>query len=214
MRRGKAILILSIVTLGLVGCSQGKTADVSSISIEKDGSVTHQIIGQFEQNYYETDGLEALATERVNEYCADNGDGCVSLQSMKEQDNTIQIDLKYSEPEAYSGFNNRELYVGTLEEADNRGYAMEKIAFVSDKGEPAELGYIEHPDSKRVIVIATKPGEEIDVNTYGRVLYIIQSADSAVEVSFKGKKSVHIANPAQENNAGAKETLSYIIFEG
>ena len=94
MRRGKAILILSIVTLGLVGCSQGKTADVSSISIEKDGSVTHQIIGQFEQNYYETDGLEALATERVNEYCADNGDGCVSLQSMKEQDNTIQIDLK------------------------------------------------------------------------------------------------------------------------
>ena len=40
MRRGKAILILSIVTLGLVGCSQGKTADVSSISIEKDGSVT------------------------------------------------------------------------------------------------------------------------------------------------------------------------------
>ena len=28
MRRGKAILILSIVTLGLVGCSQGKTADV------------------------------------------------------------------------------------------------------------------------------------------------------------------------------------------
>lgn len=213
MRRGKLVLLLLIVTLGLAGCSQNKTPDGCSISIEKDGTVTHQIVGQFEQNYYEMDGLEALAAERVEEYCADNGDGCVTLESVEEQDNKILINLKYSAAEAYSGFNNRELYVGSLEEADNRGYALEKVAFVSTKGEPVELGYIDDQGTKKIIIIATKPGEEIQIITYGKVLYINQSADSGMDVSFADKKSVLIDNPVREDGSGEGETLSYIIFE-
>lgn len=213
MRKGKAVLLLSIVTLGLVGCSQAKTPDISSVSIEKDGTVTHQIVGQFEQNYYEMDGLSALAEQRIDEYCADNGEGCVTLQSVEEQGNKILINLQYAASEDYSGFNQRELYVGALGEAQSQGYELEKIAFVSSKGEPAELGYIDEPDSKRIIIIATKPGEEVLVNTYGKVLYINQSADSGMDVTFEDKKSVHIDNPVREDTASGEETLSYIIFE-
>lgn len=213
MRRGRLVLLLSIVILGLVGCSSSKTQDGCSLSIEKDGTITHQIVGQFEQNYYEIDGLEALAAERVAEYCNENGDGCVTLESVERQDNKILVNLKYNSPEDYSGFNNRELYVGTLEEADNRGYVLEKVAFVSAKGEPVELGYIDDPDTKKIIIIATKPGEEMQITANGKVLYINQSADSGMDVSFADKKSVHIDNPVQEDNTGEEETLSYIIFE-
>lgn len=213
MRRGKAVLLLSIVTLGLVGCSQAKTPDISSVSIEKDGTVTHQIVGQFEQNYYEMDGLSALAEQRINEYCADNGEDCVTLQSVEGQGNKILINLQYAAAEDYSGFNQRELYVGALGEAQSQGYELEKIAFVSSKGEPAELGYIDEPDNKRIIIIATKPGEEMLVNTCGKVLYINQSADSGMDVSFADKKSVHIDNPVREDTVSGEETLSYIIFE-
>ncbi|MBP3477720.1 MAG: hypothetical protein J6K48_15610 [Lachnospiraceae bacterium] len=212
MRRGELALLLSIVTLGLVGCSQSKTSDGCSISIEKDSTITHQIVGQFEQNYYEMDGLEALAAERVAEYCDENGAGCVTLESVEEQDNKILVNLKYNSPEDYNGFNNRELYVGALTEADSQGYELEKIAFVSSKGEPVELGYIDEQDAKRIIIIATKPGEEVLVNTYGKVLYINQSADSGMDVSIADKKSVHIDNPVREDGSG-EEVLSYIIFE-
>lgn len=213
MRRWKLVLLLSIVTFGLVGCSQAKTPDVSSILIEKDGTVTHQIVGQFEQNYYETDGLEALAAERVEEYCADNGEESVILQSVEKEGSTVLINLKYAAPEDYGSFNHRELYVGPLDEADSQGYEMEKVAFVSAKGEPIELGYIEDTDNKKIAIIETKPGEEILLTTYGKVLYINQSADSGMDVSFADKRSVHIDNPVREDQSGKEETLSYIIFE-
>lgn len=213
MRRGKVILILSMAALGLVGCSQTKTADVSSISIEKDGTVRHQIIGQFEQNYYETDGLETLAYNRVEEYCADKGKECITLESLEEKDNHIQISLTYSAPEDYSDFNHRELFAGSLEDADKHGYEMEKIAFVSVKGEPVEAGAIEAPEKKQIVIVATKPGEELSVDVYGRVLYINQSADSGVDVSVDGRRSVHIANRCAEDSSGSEAVLSYIVFE-
>ncbi len=209
----RIVPIIMMLVCILSGCDSHELPDISSVSIEKDGTVTHQIIGQFEQNYYDSEGLESLATERVNDYCTDNGDGSVTLQSVEEEDNKIQIVLKYATPEDYSGFNHRQLYVGTIEEAGSQGYSMDKVAFVSAKGEPAELGFIDDPDSKKVMIIATKPGEEMLVNTYGKVLYINQSADSGMDVSYAGKKSIHISNPAKEEEDGGEETLSYIVFE-
>jgi hypothetical protein len=121
--------------------------------------------------------------------------------------------LQYASPEDYSSFNNRELYVGTLEEAEEQGYSLEKVAFISTKSEPAELDSIEEQDGKQIVVIATKPGEELLVNTYGKVLYVNQSADSDMDVSVADKKSVHIVNPVSEDESSEQEELSYIIFE-
>jgi hypothetical protein len=213
MQKGKTILLLSMMVLELVGCGQAKTADISSVSVEKDGTITHQIVGYFEQNYYDADSLENLATERIDEYCEDKGEGAVTLLSVDQQDNKVSLSLQYASPEDYSSFNNRELYVGTLEEAGQQGYSLEKVAFISTKSEPAELDSIEGQDEKQIVVIATKPGEELLVNTYGKVLYINQSADSGMDVSVAGKKSVHIVNPASEDESSEQETLSYIIFE-
>ncbi len=72
------MLALTVACM-LVGCGTDKTPDVSSLSINKDGKVSHQIVGQFEQDYYEKDGLASLAQERAAEYCADNGEGSVVL---------------------------------------------------------------------------------------------------------------------------------------
>ena len=70
---------------------------------------------------------------------------------------------------------------------------------------------MENLDRKQVVIIATKPAEELVVNTYGKVLYINQSATSDLDVSFSGKKGVHITHPAKEGTD--ESVLSYIIFE-
>ena len=74
-----------------------------------------------------------------------------------------------------------------------------------------EIGFIEDWDKKQIAIIATKPSEELAVNTYGKVLYINQNLSSPMDVSFTGKKNVRIMNPAGEDADEA--TLSYIIFE-
>lgn len=211
MRKGKAILLIMAVSCGLIGCSQDKEPEVSSISIGKDGTVVHQIVGDFEQNYYEMDGLQALASDRVAEYCADNGEDSVTLTSVEEKGGRILIQLGYATDRDYSSFNNRELFVGALTDAYMHGYPLEGVPFVSADGKPMEFGDMEDRDSKQIVIIATKPSEELVVNTYGKVLYINRSSAGGPEMSFYGKKGAHITFLANEDTN--ESVLSYIIFE-
>lgn len=211
MRKGKWILLVLALSFGIAGCGQDKAPEVTSVSIGEDGSIVHQIVGGFEQNYYEIDGLTMLAEDRVAEYCTDNGADSVKLESVEEKDGNVLIRFQYATDRDYSDFNNRELFVGALTEAEEQGYPLEGVAFVSADGKPMEIGYIEEQDNKQIAIIATKPSEELVVNTYGKVLYINQSATSDLDVSFSGKKGVHITYP---ENANTDETvLSYIVFE-
>ena len=211
MRRGKRMLLVLALSFGIVGCGQDKAPEVTSVSIGEDGTIVHQIVGGFEQNYYEMDGLTALAEERVAEYCTDNGADSVKLESIEEKDGNILIRFQYATDQDYSDFNQRELFVGALTEAEGQGYPLESVAFVSADGKPMEIGYIEEQDDKQIAIIATKPSEELVVNTYGKVLYINQSAMSDLDVSFSGKKGVYITYPA--NGDTGEAVLSYIIFE-
>lgn len=202
-----------LLTVGMVlsGCgSQEKDAQVSSMSFGKDGEITHKIVGSFEQNYYELEELESLAAQRVEEYCAEHDAGSVSLDSVKEKGGEVSIIFRYAAPADYSGFNNRQLFMGTVAEANAGEYHLDSIAFISPQGEPIELGFTEDADAKKVLIIETKSGEELQVNLEGKVLYINQSADSGQEVSFAGKKSVLIRDQAEDEKASA---LTYIVYE-
>ncbi len=202
-----------LLTIGMVlsGCgSQEKDAQVSSMSFGKDGEITHKIVGSFEQNYYELEELESLAAQRVEEYCAEHDAGSVSLDSVKEKGGEVSIIFRYATPADYSGFNNRQLFMGTVAEANAGEYHLDSIAFISPQGEPIELGFTEDADVKKVLIIETKSGEELQVNLEGKVLYINQSADSGQEVSFVGKKSVLIRDQAEDEKASA---LTYIVYE-
>ena len=212
MRRGRTGMLILAVTCGLVGCGQGKTPEVSSVSIDVDGKISHQIVGQFEQNYYEKEGLVSLAEERVAEYCADNGSDSVTFDGVDEQDGKVLIQFHYATDADYGAFNNREMFVGSLEEAESRGYNLGYVAFISPKGQPMEISDLEETEKKQIVIIGMRPSEELIVNTSGKVIYVNQSATSDLDVAFSGKSSVSISYPASEE--GAQESvLSYIIFE-
>ncbi len=211
MKRVRKAVFLLAAVLGLAGCgSQEELDKVSSMTFEKGGGITHQIEGSFEQNYYDLEGLENLANERVEEYAKEHGGDAVSLESVKEKGGDISIIFHYASADDYSAFNYRKLYMGIVEEANKEGYDLDSVAFVSTQGEPIELGFTEEADSKKVLIIETKSGEELLINLEGKVLYINQRAGSGQEVSFAGKKSVLIRDQNEEEKASA---LSYIIYE-
>lgn len=212
MQKRIAIGLFLAVTCGLVGCGGTKAPEVSSVSIDKDGKVAHQIVGSFDQNYYDMDGLGTMASDRVAEYCADNGADSVMLESVEEEGGSILIKINYATDKDYREFNHRDLFVGTLTQAREQGYELDSIAFISADGKPMEVGYIEDHDQTQIIIIGTKPQEELVVNTYGKVLYINQSATSDLDVAFAGKKGVHITHPNVEDGPDGN-TLSYIVFE-
>lgn len=213
MKKGNLVCLILAIACGLAGCGQNKALEVSSVSISKDGKIAHQIVGSFEQSNYQMDGLSALASERVSEYCNDHGSDSVVLESVKEEENKILIQFYYASPQDYSEFNHRELFVGSFEEADEQGYHLDGVAFVSSDGRPKEIGDIEEGDKKKVVIAATKPGEDLLVKTYGKVLYINQSATSDLDVTFSGKTGAYISHPAAEADSVDESVLSYIVFE-
>ncbi len=211
MKKARGVMLLAMAVLVLAGCgSKEKGAGVSSLSFGKEGEVTHQIVGSFEQNYYDLEGLKSLAAERVEEYCAEHGPESVYLESVKEKGGEVSILCHYATPEDYSAFNYRQLFMGSVEEARKEGYDLDSIAFISPDKEPIELGFTEDAGTKKILVIETKSGEELLVNLEGKILYINQSADSGQEVSFAGKKSVLIRDQAPEEKASA---LTYIVYQ-
>lgn len=213
MGRWKAACLLLAMSCGLVGCGQNKTPEVSSVSIGKEGGITHQIVGSFEQNNYQLESLETLAVDRVAEYCTDNGSDSVTLGSVEEEDGKVMILFNYAAAQDYSQFNNREFYIGSLEEADAQGYYLDSVAFISADGKPTEIGDVEEWDGKQIVVVETKSGEDLLVNTYGKVLYINQSATSNLDISFSGKTGAYISHPMAEEGGTDESTLSYIVFE-
>lgn len=213
MRKKIAALIMLMLTCTLAGCGQEETAKISSVSVTKGGTVKQQIVGSFEQNYYELDGLQRLADDRVQEYDAEHGSESVVLNSLEEKDGQVVIDFTYLSSQDYTAFNHRELFAGSVAQAKAEGYVIDNIAFISTKNEPYEPGAIEGLDDLSIVIIATRPGEELNVNVYGKVLYINQSAMSTVDVDFNGKKSVHIVNPVTEQEEAEEASLSYLIFQ-
>lgn len=211
MQKGKIVLLVLVVIGILAGCGREKTPEISSVSIGKDGLIAHQIVGGFEQDY-DMDELQKLAEDRVAEYCAENGADRVTLESIDKAEDKVLIRFNYATGLDYNDFNHREMFVGTVEEANEQGYQLENVAFISPDGKPMEVGYMEEQDKKQIVIIGTKPAEELMVNVYGKVLYINQSATSDQDVSFVGKKGVRITNPAIED--GERESfLSYIVFQ-
>ncbi|MCM1121295.1 MAG: hypothetical protein NC416_01790 [Eubacterium sp.] len=211
MRKWKTILLILAITCVSAGCGQDKTPQVSSVSIGKDGTIAHQIVGGFEQNY-DMNEIEQLASQRVAEYCADNGADSVTLESVDKTDDKVVIKLGYATDQDYNDFNHREMFVGTVAEANEQGYDLESVAFVSADNKPMEIGYIEDHEKTQIVIIGTKPTEDLAVDIYGKVLYINQSATSDLDVSFVGKKGVLITHPSVEDGAN-ESVLSYIIFE-
>lgn len=211
MRRVAGIFGLTILLLGLAGCGQGQMPEVNTLSLNKNGEITHQIVGKTDQNYYqiETAKLEEFAVSRVEEYCEKNGEEKVVLEAVEEKDGSILLAFKYVSPQDYSEFNHRTLYTGTLESAADEGYELEAVPLVSVQGQATEVGYIEDWDKKQLLILETKSGEEMLVNVPGKTLFINQSANSGQELTLVGKKGVKISNQEEEGTT----SLSYIIYE-
>lgn len=209
--RKVVVLALTILVIGLSGCGKGQAADIKSLTLSANGEITHHVVGLLDQDYYqiEMSDLEGFVADRVEEYCAENGEKSVILESAEEKKGSILLNFRYASPEDYSGFNHRDLYVGTLADAGDAGYELEAVPFVSTDGDASEVGYIEEWDKKQLIVLETKSGEEMLVNLPGKTLYINQDAHNGQEITLVGKKAVKIIN---QEEAGTT-SLSYIIYE-
>lgn len=193
------IIVSSMMTAAylLLGCGSGDletTADMSTVSIKKDGTIEHMIIDRFDKEYYDIDELPAKMQEKIDS--SSNGTDNIVLESAEEKDGKIIVKMIYKTGEDYTQCNNRELFYGTVAEASAMGFSVRNI-FAEDGTAMNDTKQIWE---NHVVIIQTKKGEELDVNVYGKILY---TSDNVVR---SGNNDVIIT-------AGDTDKISCIVFK-
>jgi len=125
---------MCICMLGLTACGE-KTQEVkdelvasaakSSISVNKDGSISSTIVEDFVESYYDVEGLKTMIETSINAYKAENTDAQIKLKSCKAKDGVANVEIEFGNYQAYAGFNQEDFFVGTVKDANMAGYDLE-----------------------------------------------------------------------------------------
>jgi len=128
----KFICFIMSLTLLFVLAACGKNTEEeyyeTTLSFDKDGSVTDIIVESFTEDYYSEEGLEAYFQEKISEYNSTNiGDGNVLLKELKVEDGKARATLSFDSPETYMSFYGPVTYYGSINDAYDKGYITETV---------------------------------------------------------------------------------------
>lgn len=196
MRKWKWTLLMTAAVCGIAGCSSLELADANTISVQKNGSIKQTIVEQFERSYYDVDELSEMAQEKIDQF--NNGTENIVCDSIKTKDGKIIVEITYQTGTDYADFNNRELFSGTVEEAEAEGYSLKHA--VAQDGSDINEEQLAEIAQNHVLIVQTKEGEELDVKVYDKILY------TSGNVILSGKKDAYIT-------AEGEDMLSYVIFQ-
>lgn len=196
MRNWTKIFIMMTLLCLLTGCGGEAVPDRNTVSIQKDGTIRQTIVDQFEPEYYDIEELKTMAQEKIERI--GGTDAKIVCESVKAEDGRVIVEMTYQTDADYRNYNNRELFNGTVSEASAQGYSFKNL--VGADGAAVGEEEVSSAGEDRVVIIQTKKGEALDVNVYGKIVYV------SANMTLSGQKRAAIA-------AGEEDIISCVIFQ-
>lgn len=194
MKKLKGALLMITVILSAVGCTKGDKVKQTTLYIDNDGKVTGAIVESLDKDYYSAKELTEWVEDSVGEYNKEKNKDALEVKKCEVEKDVAKVTITYDSLEDYSAFNHVKAFDGTIKEAEEAEYDLEK-EFISAKGKPS-VTYTELEGSKDYRVIIVEESQTIILEE--DVLY----ATSNVKV--KGEKAIVKTN---------SEELAYIIYK-
>ncbi len=172
----------------LSGCGQTVPEDItgSALAVEKSGSVTAYLVGEFDKPYYDLTELTTMAREEAREFCGGLREDAVTVESVEEaRDGSGRIVLAYrfDGAESYERFSGDQFFYGTVGEAVQKGLIGDPALQDAKTGEPMLPGALEKQMGKHMIITDAA----MTVYCPGSVAYLSAGAalaeDGGVDVS-------------------------------
>lgn len=125
MKKWMSMLCILAVALAMSGCGSSFQPSVSSLYIQKDGRLTQAIVESFEKDYYSLTEFESMINKEIDTYNRNYGEGEISLKQLELKDQTLYLELDFSDADVYSAYNEEYCFVGTVEEALEAGLSFQ-----------------------------------------------------------------------------------------
>ena len=169
--------ILVVLSFGVIACTNGNETTeekmMNSVSVFEDGSVKSVIIEEFSESYYNVDDLTKMILDTIAVYQKEDPDSSIELETCELLETQVKVVMKFNSAEAYSGYNCEELFVGTVQEAYDKGYDLNMTLTGTNK-DASTIGrqeLLEMGDSHIVIMENTIDEDALRVNCYDTILY-------------------------------------------
>lgn len=183
------MLMISCTLFSLTGCGAA-APERTTVEVKKNGHVTHTIVEDFTESYYDLEGLKDTIEEACEAYNGAMGSELVTLEEAEVEDGVLTAVMDYRSASAYAGFNRQALFTGTVKEAYDAGYDLNQTLYSAqeDGGIIGKEGLLNLPKA-HILVIR----EAIDVRVWDKVLYhsddVIRQDDGSLTVTDSGKLS-------------------------
>lgn len=209
MKKWKKILLPLLAVFLLGGCGK-TTVEVTTIAIQKDGSIVHTMIEDFGEESVDT--LQSMMTEKVAAYGSASGAGDgITVDEVEAEEGAVKVVMTYPDAEAFDGFMNMDVvavdpalrapfFYGTVEDAYMQGFDLE-ISLQSVEGEGVLSGRsdILALGENKIIIYDNEMnlGAPVQISTQEEPLYISDN------VTVAGKKAVEVSET---------DELAYILL--
>lgn len=209
MKKWKKILLPLLAVFLLGGCGK-TTVEVTTIAIQKDGSIVHTMIEDFGEE--SVDMLQSMMTEKVAAYGSASGAGDgIMVDEVEAEEGVVKVVMTYPDAEAFDGFMNMDVvavdpalrapfFYGTVEDAYMQGFDLE-ISLQSVEGEGMLSGKsdILALGENKIIIYDNEMnlGAPVQISTQEEPLYISDN------VTVAGKKAVEVSET---------DELAYILL--
>ena len=128
MKKWRAAFLMVCIACLLCACQKETDVDTNTVIIDKKGQITEAIVEEFNQPYYDLDELKSNIEGQIASYNTQSGsEETVTLDKIELTDQTVHVNITFADHNAYTGFNEKELFAGTVADAYSAGYEFPQM---------------------------------------------------------------------------------------
>ncbi|MDO4804845.1 MAG: hypothetical protein Q4A32_08505 [Lachnospiraceae bacterium] len=171
MRKVMVFMLWALCIFSFIGCGSITTKKQNAMELSGDGKVKASSYGSFDKDYYDAAELKRQIQAAIDEYNAENGDGCIELGKCSKGKDGVFLVISYASTEDYAAFNGVICYAGQLDAAVGAGIVSPAVRITSSDGRlKTTVGELNDKEGANIKILAIEEPMVVDVP--GEVLYV------------------------------------------
>ena len=219
MRKLSLGLLFAMMISVLTSCGFEQTSGKEKLEITKEGIITATLVEPFDKDYYNIDELTKMVHLEIEQYNQETGMQGITLDSLELIDGNCVAIMTFQNAEDYSLYNEVPFFVGTVQEAIDKGIDLDVI--LTEEGKDTTIGRDEIEqleDYQLVVWYGDMPVVIPDrIRYYSEGLQVVDSKNREAQIS--NIKEIQDSTSAEENvdvTGNEKEELAgpfYLIYK-
>lgn len=217
------IMLLLIAMCSFAACSLPTNNTNTSLTIDENGALTEVIVEDQGDDNYTVEELQAFIEDNLALYNQGKEEPAVTLENCKVENGSVRLTLHYASCADYMNYNQVTCFMGTLKEAEEAGYSLDRT-WLEPNGREGDEAIIRERVKEWKIFIVSEP---INVKVPDKILYasdnvkITGRLSATVETVMSNTETTSESSESTETTPGGDihplatvaERFAYVIYK-